>query len=65
MLYGAKGRNVIIGETDMDYVVFGRGQTPLVILPGLSDGLKTVKGQAFVLANYYKQFAKKIYHLCF
>lgn len=58
MLYGAKGRNVIIGETDMDYVVFGRGQTPLVILPGLSDGLKTVKGQAFVLANYYKQFAK-------
>lgn len=60
-----EGKTVKIGNTDMDYVVFGQGQKPLIILPGLGDGLKTVKGQlqARVLAKYYKQFAKdfKIY----
>lgn len=58
MFYHAKGKRINLGDTHMDYVVFGRGKTPLIILPGLSDGLKTVKGQAFVLANYYKQFTK-------
>ncbi|MCG8512670.1 MAG: alpha/beta hydrolase [Halanaerobiales bacterium] len=60
-----EGKKVKIGNTDMDYVVFGQGQKPLIILPGLGDGLKTVKGQlqAWLLANYYKQFGKefKIY----
>ena len=40
-------------------MVFGRGQKPLVIIPGLSDGLMTVKGRAIVLALYYRQFAQK------
>ena len=30
--------------------VFGRGDTPLLLLPGLSDGLRTVKGAALPLA---------------
>lgn len=58
MFFNAEGRAVTIGETDMDYVVFGKGQQPFVILPGLSDGLKTVRGQATLLANYYKQLAR-------
>lgn len=56
---------VKIGQLDMDFVVFGQGKKPLIILPGLGDGLKTVQGQlqAWLLANYYKQFGKefKIY----
>ncbi|KAB3538540.1 alpha/beta hydrolase [Alkaliphilus pronyensis] len=58
MFYNAKGGNVKLGETDMNYVVFGHGKKPFVILPGLSDGLKTVHKQEKVLAMYYKQFAK-------
>ena len=63
MFYGAKGGKIKIGNTDMDYVSFGRGEKTLVIVPGLSDGLKTVKGTAIPLALMYKQFAKdyKVY----
>lgn len=47
----------------MDYVSFGRGEKILVIIPGLSDGLKTVKGTAIPIAMMYKIFAKdyKVY----
>lgn len=58
MIFNVTSGNVKIGETDMDYAVFGWGQRPFVILPGLSDGLKTVRGQAITLAIYYRQFAK-------
>ena len=40
---------VAIGETDMYYVSFGHGDKNLVVLPGLSDGLSTVKGKALLL----------------
>lgn len=60
MLQGMGKSDVIsIGETKMDYVVFGKGTKPLVMIPGLSDGLKTVKGQEKALAMYYKAFAKE------
>lgn len=58
MFYNAVGKKVEIEETDLDYIEFGYGQQPLVILPGLSDGLRTVRGLALALAFYYKQFAK-------
>ncbi len=32
-----------IGNTDMYYAAFGEGQKKLAVLPGLSDGLATVK----------------------
>ncbi|MBP5208246.1 MAG: alpha/beta hydrolase [Clostridia bacterium] len=47
---------VTVGDTDMYYVAFGRGQKKLVVLPGLSDGLATVKGKAWILASPYKRF---------
>lgn len=58
MLYGAKGGNVKLGNTDMDYISFGRGEKNILIIPGLSDGLKTVKGTAIALAMMYKIYAK-------
>ena len=47
---------VAIGDTDMYYVSFGHGDKNLVVLPGLSDGLATVKGKAIFLKAPYKRF---------
>ena len=48
--------SVKIGDTEMYYVAFGSGSKKLVVLPGLSDGLATVKGKALLLASDYKKF---------
>jgi len=58
MLYNAANGNIKIGSTDMDFISFGKGDKCLVMLPGLSDGLKTVKGMAMVMAMMYRHFAK-------
>lgn len=47
---------VAVGDTEMYYVAFGDGKRNLVVLPGLSDGLTTVKGKAWLLASPYKRF---------
>ena len=46
---------VNIGDTEMYYVAFGIGRKNLVVLPGLSDGLATVKGKARILSLPYKK----------
>lgn len=63
MFYNAKNGNIKIGDTDMDYISFGNGQKNLVMIPGLSDAFKTVKGTAIPFAMMYKEFAKdyKVY----
>lgn len=58
MLYHAKNGTVKIGETTMDYIRFGTGNRILVMLPGLGDGLRTVKGTALPMALMYRAFAK-------
>ena len=47
---------VSVGNTNMYYVSFGTGQGKLVVLPGLSDGLATVKGKAIFLSLPYRKF---------
>ena len=42
---------------DMDYIRFGSGKRSLVILPGVGDGLKTVKGTALPFALLYRSLA--------
>ncbi|MBO5909710.1 MAG: alpha/beta hydrolase [Clostridia bacterium] len=59
MLYNAKNSRLPIGDTYMDYISFGKGRETLIILPGLGDGLKTVKGTALPFAFMYRKFAKK------
>lgn len=59
MMYHAKEGSIAIGNTEMPYIEFGAGVKPLIILPGLADGLKSVRGQAMALAFLYRQFAKK------
>lgn len=58
MLWNAKNGTVPIGNTQMSYVSFGSGNKVLILLPGLSDGLATVKGKALLLAAPYKMFFK-------
>ena len=41
-----------------DYVRFGTGEKTLILLPGLGDGLRTVKGTALPMALYYRSLAK-------
>ena len=59
MFYNAKNNNIKIDQSDMDYISFGVGNKNLIIIPGLGDGLRTVKGMAITLAFMYKQFAKE------
>ncbi len=42
----------------MDYIRFGSGEKTLVILPGVGDGFKTVKGLALPFAIGYRKLAK-------
>jgi len=58
MVWNAGNGSVPIGTTEMDYVSFGNGGKTLVLLPGLSDGLFSVKGKALILAPSYKRFFK-------
>lgn len=59
MLWNAKNGCVKIGDTDMNYVSFGHGSKAFIVLPGLSDGLLTVKGKAMLLAKPYIKFFEK------
>lgn len=55
MLYNAKSGII----SDMNYVSFGSGKKSLIMMPGLGDGLSTVKGKSFILAATYKMYARK------
>ena len=53
-----KNGRIKIDDTFMDYVAFGKGKKPLVLIPGLGDGLKTVTGMALPFSLLYRQYAK-------
>jgi pimeloyl-ACP methyl ester carboxylesterase len=59
MFNNAKGGKVLIGNSEMYYAAFGNGEKNLVIILGLGDGLKSVKGQAITLASFYKEYANE------
>lgn len=63
MFWEAKNGSIRIGNTDMDYVTFGKGNNVLIMLPGLGDGFTTVKGMALPMAMAYRMYAKdhKVY----
>ena len=54
-----KGKTLYFNEKSMDYVTFGKGKDPLVIIPGLGDGLQTVKGKAQLFSLSYRLLAKR------
>jgi pimeloyl-ACP methyl ester carboxylesterase len=63
MWANARNGSVKIGNTTMDYIAFGHGSKTLVMIPGLGDALKTVKGSAIPLAIMYRQYGRdcKVY----
>lgn len=58
-----KNGRLTLDGTTMDYISFGRGETPLVMIPGLGDGLKNVRGMAIPMSLLYRQFGRayKVY----
>ena len=56
MIKNIKNGCVSIGNTEMHYASFGTGKKNMVVIPGLSDGLMTVKGKAWMLVSPYKKY---------
>ena len=54
MLYNAKN-GIAAGA---EYIRFGTGEKNLIMLPGLGDGLRTVKGTALPMSLYYRSLTK-------
>ncbi len=62
-MYHAKNCSLKLDDTEMEYVTFGNGTQPFIIIPGLGDALKTVKGTANSFSVMYRTFAQhfKVY----
>ena len=58
MLLNAKNGSLSMDGTTMDYIRFGTGNRVLIMLPGLGDGLRSMKGAALPVALAYRMFAK-------
>lgn len=58
MFYNAKNRTLKMGNTSMNYITFGSGEKNLIMIPGVGDGLRTMKGLAVPMALLYGKYAK-------
>ncbi len=58
MLFHAQNGTLTIGDTTMDYIRFGTGKRTLIMLPGLGDSLRSMKGTALPMALMYRLFAR-------
>lgn len=58
MFYNAKNGVLELDGTTMNYLSFGTGKRNLIMIPGLGDGLKTVRGMAVPFAFMYHMFTK-------
>jgi len=57
MLYNAKEQTLTIQDIQMDYITFGNGTKPLIMVQGLNTN--DIKGSAVPLAMMYRIFAKE------
>lgn len=57
-MLNAKNGRLTIPTGEMDYIRFGSGSKTLVMIPGVGDGLKTVKGMALPFAMMYRTLAR-------
>ena len=57
-MFHAKNGRLRLETGEMDYIRFGGGVRPLVMIPGVGDGLKTVRGMAWPFALMYRRLAK-------
>ena len=54
MIFDTKESTIEVGGMSIDYVVFGRGSKPMVIIPGLT--FKRLRGTGITLAHMYRDF---------
>lgn len=57
MIYNAKEHKLNLSDTQIDYITFGKGRKPLVMIQGLNT--RGIKGAAVPLAYMYRIFAKE------
>ena len=57
-MFHAENAVVKLQNGEMDYIRFGTRKRILIMIPGLGDGLRTVKGTATPMAMMYRCFAK-------
>lgn len=57
-MFHAKNGIVKTKEFEMDYIRFGNGKKNLIMIPGLGDGLTTVKNKALPFALMYHIYSK-------
>jgi len=57
MLYGVRESRLIISDTEIDYITFGTGTKPLIMIQGLNT--RGIKGAGISLAYMYRIFAKE------
>jgi len=53
-----KNGTVLFEGGEMEYIRFGSGEKNLLLLPGLGDGLRTVKGTALPMGVLYRKLAE-------
>ena len=58
MLYNAKYKALQLQSGEIEFVRFGTGKRTLVLLPGLGDSLRSLKGTALPLALMYREFSR-------
>ncbi len=63
MLYHAQNGTIQIENAEIDYVCYGTGDKILIMLPGLGDSLRSIKGTAlpFALAYHKHSADYKVY----
>lgn len=54
----AKNGIVKTEEFNANYIKFGKGDKNLILIPGVGDGLKTIKGLAIPFSILYRKFSK-------
>lgn len=59
MKLSAMNGQVQTADERTDYICFGSGTKNLVMIPGVGDGLKTVKGMAIPFSLLYRDLAKE------
>ena len=57
-MLNAKNGVLAMKGTKMEYIRFGDRERILIMLPGLGDGLRTMKGTALPMALMYREFTK-------
>ena len=59
MFMNAKNGTVRLADGYMDYIRFGSGKKNLIILAGLGESLRFIRGTAIPMALLYRRFAKE------